>query len=1574
MRKKWKKGLSLLLTMAMLTALTPTVALAAHDSTQHDKSFNTFINNDVSTGDFIGVPAGNYYLENDLTISKPLSITADVSLCLNNCTITFDSITTTQDKAISVYSGGTLTIDDCGTNGKIQCQNSSCSVLSVGDGTTITLNNGTITGGNAPYWGGGVHVYGSGSTFIMNGGAITGNKVSSGGSGGGVYIGSNGTFTMNNGSISGNTASSGAGVYMSSGEFNMSNGSITNNSGNAAVEIQNSSAFNMSGGTISDHSGTYGGVYMTSGSFNMSGGSIQDNAATNDYYAGGVSITTGADAVILSGSATIKNNTVNGSNIDVYLGDDIVINAENWSGGSNNTTTPIRFKKLQFPSIDPTTNEDVPVPIALAGEDKKEYFEPIELPTTDAVYEADNGYLQFSLNKYSITIDTAIQNGSVAAKAVIKNSDGTTIDRTEEITAPVWQGKTISLEVTPDPGYKLSGNPTVTGSEGYTNNATFDSSTTYYSFFMPSRNVTASAAFDAIDYAIAYTTTGSGGTITGNASRNVNENVTITVTPDPGYALDKLTYTYTDWNGTPQSEIEIDKTTRTFTMPAAQDVSGEDLIVYATFKALGADAKIKFAGPSGDTTAVPIKITSTSNSSLNGTYGGVTFTNGTYTGTLSMGNTLAMNVLPVGDYNIEIDPNSTLAGYNIGSRTHTMEIAAGAVYFDNSLTPAANGTLTVNFTRKTYPVTVNAPAGTKVQIIAEGSIVDENDSDGSNYEVTGLDWGKTYTLRIDAVPAGYEMPTDKDFILTADGGFDASTTATVDNGVLRVELEQTLVKVRVVGADGSDLSGVGVQILKDGTAVQNWTSDGTTKEFQGVLSVQQNYTLEVTSVPDGYSIPSDKTFSLSYGGTLDGGGDTLTIQLWNGIPVDRNGDGTVEPADQSVAAEPSTHDTFTDKGNSTIVYLPVDIDGDDTTAEHYVPSTALEDRDDDGLYEPTAADTPKYVPVDKDGNAATPEGFIKVKDEEPAGNPDGIYEDGSHNTYIPVDTNNDGDPEEYVKATENPDGTYKDENNDIYIPVDTDGDGERDVFVKPTSKNSDGTFTDNNGTPETTDDKEYLPVDTDGDADTAEVYVPDGVLKDTDGDGLYMPEPSAEPKYVPVNKDADDAPEGFIKVTDDEGDGIYEDADKDDQYIPVDTDNIGGGTAPEDPEEYVKANKNDDGTYTDDGGNTYIPVDTNGDGNRDVFVDADDNDNGTFTDENDPGDSTDDDIYIAVDTDGDGDIDVFVEAEDADSNDDADVHSGKDDNKRYIPVDIDGDDTIDQFVPNNILEETDATNNIYEPVNADTPKYEADEDADGNPVKFTKITDSNGNNNNNNNNNNNQNNGQGGNGGRGGNGGSNKYNITINVSGNGDIESSSRTAKKGAKITLTAEPDEGYDLNSLKVVDRNGKEIKLTNNGDGTYSFEMPRSSVTVTGVFGDGTENAEINIDELDLDTAIVLKINDTVARVFGEYIVNDVPPTIRNARTMLPIRFIVESLGGTVAWDEAAQRVTILKDNTVIEIVIGQGYALVNGERVALDSPAFIENDRTYLPLRFVAENLGAIVLWDGDTQQIYIIPNVG
>ena len=118
-----------------------------------------------------------------------------------------------------------------------------------------------------------------------------------------------------------------------------------------------------------------------------------------------------------------------------------------------------------------------------------------------------------------------------------------------------------------------------------------------------------------------------------------------------------------------------------------------------------------------------------------------------------------------------------------------------------------------------------------------------------------------------------------------------------------------------------------------------------------------------------------------------------------------------------------------------------------------------------------------------------------------------------------------------------------------------------------------------------------------------------------------------------------------------------------------------------------------------------------------------------------------------------------------------------------------------------------------------------------------------------------------------------------------------------------------------------------------------------------------------------IIFTIGKKEAAVFGETKINDVAPVIRNDRSFLPARFVAENLGANVEWDDAERKVIITKDDIKIVITIDSDAATVNNETVMLDYPAFIENDRTYTPIRFVAEKLGCSVDWDGDNQLVII-----
>ena len=86
----------------------------------------------------------------------------------------------------------------------------------------------------------------------------------------------------------------------------------------------------------------------------------------------------------------------------------------------------------------------------------------------------------------------------------------------------------------------------------------------------------------------------------------------------------------------------------------------------------------------------------------------------------------------------------------------------------------------------------------------------------------------------------------------------------------------------------------------------------------------------------------------------------------------------------------------------------------------------------------------------------------------------------------------------------------------------------------------------------------------------------------------------------------------------------------------------------------------------------------------------------------------------------------------------------------------------------------------------------------------------------------------------GGGGGSSSYSITVEETENGDITVSPSRASSGSTVTITVDPDSGYELDELTVLDKNGKEIKLTRKSDSKYTFKMPSGKVTIEATFAE--------------------------------------------------------------------------------------------------------------------------------------------
>lgn len=95
--------------------------------------------------------------------------------------------------------------------------------------------------------------------------------------------------------------------------------------------------------------------------------------------------------------------------------------------------------------------------------------------------------------------------------------------------------------------------------------------------------------------------------------------------------------------------------------------------------------------------------------------------------------------------------------------------------------------------------------------------------------------------------------------------------------------------------------------------------------------------------------------------------------------------------------------------------------------------------------------------------------------------------------------------------------------------------------------------------------------------------------------------------------------------------------------------------------------------------------------------------------------------------------------------------------------------------------------------------------------------------------------------------------------------------------------------------------------------------------------------------------------------------------SRTMIPIRFVSEKLGASVDWDGAKQTVTMTKEGKQISLKIGEKKAIVAGKQITFDAAATLQNNRTFVPLRFVSEAYGAKVDWLATERLVLITTNL-
>jgi len=179
--------------------------------------------------------------------------------------------------------------------------------------------------------------------------------------------------------------------------------------------------------------------------------------------------------------------------------------------------------------------------------------------------------------------------------------------------------------------------------------------------------------------------------------------------------------------------------------------------------------------------------------------------------------------------------------------------------------------------------------------------------------------------------------------------------------------------------------------------------------------------------------------------------------------------------------------------------------------------------------------------------------------------------------------------------------------------------------------------------------------------------------------------------------------------------------------------------------------------------------------------------------------------------------------------------------------------------------------------------------------------------------------------------------------------------------------DNASGISTLTI---NGKPVIPTLNGNFELQLTLTQGTNTITIEAVDKLNNKTTKTLTLSYTTPqsksyiITLKVGDphiTINGIEKNIDSQGSKPIIQNDRTLLPIRVLIESLGGTIEWDNTQRKVTITLGYNTIELWIGKSTAKVNGVNTPIDStnpkvvPQII-NGRTYLPLRFISENLGA------------------
>lgn len=202
-----------------------------------------------------------------------------------------------------------------------------------------------------------------------------------------------------------------------------------------------------------------------------------------------------------------------------------------------------------------------------------------------------------------------------------------------------------------------------------------------------------------------------------------------------------------------------------------------------------------------------------------------------------------------------------------------------------------------------------------------------------------------------------------------------------------------------------------------------------------------------------------------------------------------------------------------------------------------------------------------------------------------------------------------------------------------------------------------------------------------------------------------------------------------------------------------------------------------------------------------------------------------------------------------------------------------------------------------------------------------------------------------------------------------NIDTKNKIIKRGMTLSLDSRGE--YMGRKVKISPRviNYSFEDMTANVDpNTFNINIQDygRNPKIIAKLGDKTSTISLYDENTKL---IKMKINDVNYSINGEGKKMDAKPFIKNDRTLVPLRFIVEAIGGEVNWDNDNRLVTVNSKGKTIELPIDSKTIKIDGQDVSIDQAAIIKGDRTFVPIRFIAENLDMVVNYINDTRVIEI-----